>query len=277
MPVAFVLSGGASLGAAQAGMLQALYERRIRPDLVVGTSAGAINAAFIASRSPTVETSHELQRIWRGMSRAQVFPANPVTAALGFVGLRDHSVSATSLRRLVSRHLEFDRLEDAAIAVHVVAADVLTGEEALLSTGSAVDAVLASAAIPGVFPPIPWGSRLLMDGGIANNTPISHAVELGADRVIVLQSIGTGQLRRAPRGVVAAGVSAISHALTRRLLEDVHRYSSAVELMIMPAPAIDGILPTDFGHTDELIAEGLREARAMLAGGPRLLPLARAA
>lgn len=116
-----------------------------------------------------------------------------------------------------------------------------------------------------------------MDGAIANNTPISHAVELGADRVIVLQAIGTGELRHAPRGVIAAGVSAISRALTRRLLEEVHRYSSVVELMILPAPALEGILPTDFGHTDELIAEGLREARAMLAGGARVLPLARAA
>jgi NTE family protein len=65
MPVAFVLSGGASLGAAQAGMLQALYEREIRPDLVVGTSVGAINAAFIASHPPTARTAHELQQIWR--------------------------------------------------------------------------------------------------------------------------------------------------------------------------------------------------------------------
>jgi NTE family protein len=277
MPVAFVLSGGASLGAAQAGMLQALYEREIRPDLVVGTSVGAINAAFIGSRPPTVRTAHELQRIWRGMSRAQVFPANPLTATLGFLGLRNHSVSAGSLRRLVTRHVDVARLEDAEIALHVVATDVMTGGEVLLSTGSAVDAVLASAAIPGIFPPIERGSQLLMDGAIANNTPISHAVELGADRVIVLQAIRAGRLTRAPRGVVAAGLSAALHALTRRFAEDVDRYSSAVELTILPAPALEGMLPSEFGHTDELIAEGLRGARAMLAGGGRLLQLARAA
>jgi NTE family protein len=157
--VGFVLSGGASRGAAQAGMLQALHERKIRPDLVVGTSVGAINAASIASRPPTARTAHELQRIWRGLSRAQVFPANPLTATLGFLGLRNHSVSAGSLRRLVSRHVDIARLEDAEVALHVVATDVMTGGDVLLSTGSAVDAVLASASIPGIFPPIERGSH----------------------------------------------------------------------------------------------------------------------
>src|SRR6266702_5457984 len=135
-------------------------ERGIRPDLVVGTSVGAINAAFIASRPPTLRTAHELQRIWRGLSRAQVFPANPLTATLGFLGLRNHSVSADSLRRLILRHMDIARLEDAEVALHVVATDVMTGGEVLLSTGSAVDAVLASAAIPGIFAPIERGSPL---------------------------------------------------------------------------------------------------------------------
>jgi NTE family protein len=277
MPVAFVLSGGASLGAAQGGMLQALYERGIRPDLVVGTSVGAINAAFIASHPPTLQTAYELQRIWRGLSRAQIFPANPVTATLGFLGLRNHSVSPGSLRRLVSRHVPIERLEDAAVALHVVAADVMTGREVLLSTGSAIDAVLASAAIPGIFPPIERGSQLLMDGAIANNSPISHAVEFGADRIIVLQAIPAGRLTRAPRGVVAAGLSAVSRALTHRFIEDVRRYSSAAELTILPAPSAEGILPTDFGHTDQLIAQGLRDARMVLADEGQVVQLARAA
>lgn len=277
MPVAFVLSGGASLGAAQAGMLQALYERGICPDLVVGTSVGAINAAFIASHPPALRTAYELQRIWRGMSRGQVFPANPVTATLGFLGLRNHSISAGSLRRLVSRHVPIERLENADVDLHVVATEVMTGREVLLSTGSAVDAVLASAAIPGIFPPIERGSQLLMDGAIANNTPISQAVELGADRVIVFQAIRAGRLTRAPRGVLAAGLSAVSHALTNRFVADLRRYSSVAELTILPAPAADGILPTDFGHTDQLIAEGLSGARTILADEDGVVQLARAA
>jgi NTE family protein len=277
MRVAFVLSGGASLGASQAGMLQALYEHGIRPDLLVGTSAGAINAAFIASRPATPSTAADLQRVWRGLGRAHVFPANPLTAGLGMLGLRDYSVSAGSLRRLVLRHLELDRLEDAPVELHVVAADALTGEEVLLSSGPAIDAVLASAAIPGVFPAVQWGAQRLIDGGIVNNTPISHAVALGADRILVLQAIGTGPLRRAPRGVWASGLIAMSRAITRRLKEDVARYADSVELTVIPAPRIDGIMPIDFGHADELITAGLRSARCILAQTRHVVPLREAA
>jgi NTE family protein len=258
-------------------MIEALYERGIHPDLVVGSSVGAINAAFIASRPPTVETARDLQQIWRGLTRNDVFPANPVTAGLGLLGWRDHSVSAGSLRRLMRRHLEMERLEDAAVDLHVVTVDVLTGEEVLLSNGAAVDAVLASAAIPGVFPPVPWGSRLLMDGAVANNAPISHAIELGADRVIVLHAIGTEPLSRAPHGVVAAGAAAVSRALTRRFAEDVVRYANAAELVILPAPRVEGIMPTDFGHADELIAGGRARARSMLADSRNAVQLQRVA
>lgn len=142
----------------------------------------------------------------------------------------------------------------------------MTGRK-VWSTGSAVDPVLASAAIPGIFPPIERGSQLLMDGASANNTPISHAVELGVHRVIVLQAIRAGRLTHASSGVVAAGLSATLHALTRRFVEDVDRYSSAAELAILPAPALEGILPSDFDHTHELVAGGC--AGAGDAGGRR--------
>src|SRR3954463_7535734 len=99
--VAFILSGGASLGAIQVGMLEALYEREIRPDVIVGTSAGALNGAFIADRPQTVATARELGEVWRGLSRGQVFPVNPLTGALGFLGARSHLVPDSGLRRVV--------------------------------------------------------------------------------------------------------------------------------------------------------------------------------
>jgi len=264
MPVAFVLSGGASLGACQAGMIEALYERGLRPDMFIGTSVGAINAAFLASRPPTVRTARELQQIWRGMSRARIFPANPLTAGLGLLGMRDHSVPVGPLRRLVREHVQVDRLEDSPIPLHVVAADVISGEEVLLSDGPAVEAILASAAIPGVFPAVPWKSRRLMDGGVLNNTPISHAVALAAEQIFVLPAIGTRRLSRLPRGALASGVAAVSRAIGHRLAEDVARYQDAAELIMLPPPEVSGILPTDFAHTQELIDEGVSRSRAML-------------
>src|SRR3954453_16588145 len=98
MTTAYVLSGGASLGATQAGMLQGLYERDIRPDLFIGTSAGALNAAFAAGRPSAGDPAIGLQRIWLGLTRAEVFPASPLTAALGALGMRSHSFPSSGLR-----------------------------------------------------------------------------------------------------------------------------------------------------------------------------------
>jgi NTE family protein len=183
---AFVLAGGAALGAMQAGMLHALYERGIVPDLLVGTSAGALNAAFAASRPQTPATARELAAVWRGLRRKDIFPVRPATLLSGLAGRRDHLVSGQGLRRLAARHLQITRLEQASVPLHLIACDLLSGQEVRLSGGPAIDAVLAAAAIPGVFPPVRSGGRPLADGGVANNTPISHAIQLGAERIYVL-------------------------------------------------------------------------------------------
>jgi NTE family protein len=164
----------------QVGMLRALIERDIRPDVIVATSVGAVNGAFIASHVPTPSSLDELAHLWCEARRGDVFPLEPLTGLLGFLGVRRNLVSGGALRRLVARNLLHERLEDLPIPLHVFACDVLTGSEVLLSHGSLVDAVLASAAIPGVLPPIEWDGRHLIDGGVVNNTPISHAVSLGA-------------------------------------------------------------------------------------------------
>src|SRR5437764_852284 len=111
-PIAFVLSGGASLGAIQVGMLMALYERGLAPDFIVGTSAGAFNAAYMASRPQTRSTAESLAEVWRGLRRGQAFPLNPLTGLLGFLGAKDHLVPSSGLRRLIQEHVKVGRLEE---------------------------------------------------------------------------------------------------------------------------------------------------------------------
>src|SRR5262249_37191525 len=144
----------ASLGALQVGMLQALYERRIVPDLLVATSAGALNAAFVASRPQTEMTARELGRVWRGLQREDIFPGSISALGGGLGGRRDHLVSDRALRRLISRYIAFEDLAEAAIPLHLVAFDLHEGCELLLSGGPAIDAVVAAASIPGIFPPV---------------------------------------------------------------------------------------------------------------------------
>jgi NTE family protein len=266
---AFVLSGGASLGAIQVGMLRALFERGIAPDLIVGTSVGAINGGFIASRPPTVETADALAGVWHELGRRDVFPLSPLTGLLGIAGGRNHLVPLTGLRRLVAGHLELKRLEDAPVPLHVVAVDVFSGRERRLSSGPALDAVLASAAIPGVFPPVDWEDTELMDGGIANNTPISHALELGADRIYVLPTGAACELPAPPKGALAMGVHAMSLLIHQRLLEEVEQFRDDPRVVVLPPPCPLAVQPIDFGHSSELIERALGDARRHLDSGRR--------
>jgi NTE family protein len=265
--VAFVLSGGASLGAVQVGTLRALYERDIAPDVIVGTSAGALNGAFIASRPQTTATADALAAVWRGLRRGQVFPLNPLTGLFGFLGTRDHLVPDSGLRRLIAHHVEVERLEAMPIPLHVVAVDIVSGEELRLSRGPVLDAVLASAAIPAVLPPVPWGDRALVDGGVANNTPISHAVELGAERIYVLPTGHACQLDEPPRGALAMALHAISLLTHRRLVDDIERHRGDSDLIVLPPPCPLNIQPIDFAHADKLIDLALLDARAFLDPG----------
>jgi NTE family protein len=269
---AFVLSGGAGLGSIQVGMLHALYERGVAPDLIVGTSAGAFNGAFIASRPQTVETATALADVWRGLRRGDAFPLRPVSGLLGFLGVRDHLVPLSGLNRLLERHAAHERLEELPIPLHVVAVDVLTGEELRLSAGDLREAVLASAAVPGVLPPVRWDGRVLMDGGVANNTPISHAIELGADVIYVLPTGHACALDEPPRGALAMALHAISLLTQRRLVEDIERHRETSNLIVLPPPCPLGTQPIDFDHADELIARALDDARQFLDDGGECKP-----
>jgi NTE family protein len=260
----------------QVGMLRALYEQGIAPDLLVGTSAGALNAAFVASRPQTVATAEELAHVWRGLHRDDVFPIRARAVIAGLANQRDHLVSDTGVRRLATRYLQIERLEQADIPLHIVAFDLLSGEEVCLSEGPAMDAVLAAAAIPGVLPPVRHGKRLLVDGGVVNNTPISHAIELGAERVYVLATedrLARG-LPVAPRGALDAAVHAFSLLVGARLEADLARYAGAAELIVLPGANPQRVQPTDFEHSSHLIGAAHASARAALAVADVAEPIA---
>ena len=274
---AFVLSGGASLGAVQAGMLRALYEREIVPDLILGASVGAVNGAYIASRPATVKTAQTLGEIWRQVGRQQVFPLNPLTGFVGFFGLRDHLIPNHGLRQLLETHTEFAHMEQAPIPFSVIATDLLSGRELRLSEGDTIEAVLASAAIPGIFPPVEWQGRKLIDGGVSNNTPIADAIELGAERIYVLPTGNACDLTAAPRGALAMFLHAMSLLIMRRLLVEVELLADRAELIVLPPPCPLSVTPIDFSQADQLIDRGYADGADYLdahAAGRAPVPLA---
>jgi NTE family protein len=267
MTTAFVLSGGGSLGAVQVGMMQALSDRGMRPDLLVGASAGALNAAFVAGRGFTPEALASLADIWVGLRRQQVFPFAPHHHMLALAGARPSLCSADGLRRLIGEHLIFTDLADAVIPIHVVATDVLSGVEVVLSEGSPTPAVLASAAIPAVFPTVRIDGRHLFDGGVADNTPISQAVALGADRVVVLPAGVACALPTPPRSALATAVHALTLLIEQRLTQDVAAFAEHVELFVAPPLCPLRISSADFRHAGQLVARARQSTNAWFASG----------
>jgi len=260
--VAFVLSGGASLGSIQVGMLKALFEAGIKPDFLVGTSVGAVNAAWIAGW-PSGEGVAKLEEIWLGLRREHVFPLG-WAAATGLLGKTNHLFSNGALRNLLARNLPYERLEHAAVPMHVVTSEVKTGRAVIISNGPAVPALLASCAIPGVFPPVTIGRRELADGGVANHSSIDAAVRLGASRIYVLP-ISYPWLHEEPTSALGMALQALARMVAQRLESEVAAYREAAEITVIPPLEPMAVSPADFGHTAELIEHGYESARKMLA------------
>ena len=270
--VAFVLSGGASLGAVQVGMLRALYERNIRADLLVGTSVGAVNAAWIAGR-PDAGGVDQLAEIWLGLRRQDVFPLNPLASAAGLLGRSNHFIPNDSLRGMLEAHMPFSRLEEASTPLHVVTTDLKSGRAAILSSGPAVPALLASCAIPGIFPPVTIGRRDYIDGGVANHTPLTVAIELGATDVYVLP-VGYPWLNREPTNALGMALNALARIIEQKLDVEVEQNRDAAAIHVLPAMDLSDVSPADFSHTKELIDWGYKAARRYLgsSNGRTVLP-----
>lgn len=253
MTTAFVLSGGGSLGSVQVGMLAALEEAGITPDLLIGTSAGALNAAYIAGCGFDSAAIADLAEIWRRLTRNGIFPFSPIRALTALLGQAPSLCSESGLRHLITRHVSFGRLEDARIPVHVVATDVRTGIEALLSEGPAVESVLASASIPAVFPSVRLGTQDLVDGGVADNAAVSQAVALGADLIYVLPTGYACALDQPPRTALDSAMHALTLLIEQRLIHEVARLGRKADIRVLPPLCPLKVSSIDFSHADELI------------------------
>jgi NTE family protein len=233
--VAFVLGGGGLLGAAEAGMLRALLEAGIVPDVVLGTSIGAINGAAVAA-DPTPRSVERLVEVWSGLSTAEVFGGSVLTQAATLFRSRTHLHGGSSLRKMMARHVpEGTLIEDLAVPFQCVAASIERACEHWFTSGGLLDAICASAAVPGLFPPVAIGGEHFFDGGLVNSIPIGRAFALGAQTVFVCQ---VGRIERPlepPRTPWEVGL--VAFEIARR-----HRFQS--ELRDLPAGVAVHVLPT---------------------------------
>lgn len=263
---AFVLAGGGSLGALQVGMLKALAECRIVPDMIVGSSVGSINSAYFAAH-PDVVGVAALEQLWVTTKRRDVFPLT-VKGLFRIVAKGDFLSDPEGLRGLIERNLPFRLLEQSTIPLHIVSTNFLTGQPVILSEGPAAEAIVASCAIPAAFPAVRIGNRYLVDGGIASNTPIKAAVTRGATRLIVLPTGHACALGEPPRGAIASALHALTLLVSRQIVTDLEALAGSIAFHVVPSLCPVEASPYDFSQTRQLIDRAyVQTCRWLEAGG----------
>lgn len=245
MTTAFVLGGGGVLGAVEVGMLRALFERDIVPDLVLGTSVGALNGAMVA-RDPSIDVIEHLTELWaataqsRASDGSELFRDRPFRTVRRVVSTGGtHVFSAKPLReRLVD---EFGDLtfEDLPVTFGVCAASIERAAEHWFMSGPLVPAILASAAVPGLLPPAKatteYGEEHFLDGGIVNSIPVGRAVGLGATRIFVLQVGRIDRPLSPPRRPWEVARVSFEVARRHRFMRELAEVPDGVEAHVLPA------------------------------------------
>lgn len=235
---AFVLGGGGFRGAAEVGMVRALAEAGVEPDLIVGASVGAFNGAIVAAR-PLIEASRRLEKVWDSHGFRSVFAENLFERAANLVRHGTHVHSSQPLRDLLQRWAPAEQIEDLDVRFQCVAAQIETSREVWFDRGPVVEAVLASSAVPGLFPPVEIGGRHFLDGGVVNSIPISRAIELGAREVFVLHVGNIDVPLEAPRQPWDVALAAFEVARRHRFHRDLAQVPAEVTVRVLPTGAGD--------------------------------------
>jgi NTE family protein len=233
---AFVLGGGGVLGAVEVGMLRALLERDVVPDLVLGTSIGAFNGALLASQ-PELGVVDRLTELWRsaGSAREAGYGDRPLRTVRRAVQSGTHLWSAEPLRQRLEEQLGDVTFDELPVDFQVCAASIERAAEHWFTSGRVVDAVVASAAVPGLLPPARIGDEHYLDGGIVNSVPLGRAVGLGAKRVFVLQVGRLDRPLKPPRRPWEVARVSFEIARRHRFVRELSELPDDVECHVLPA------------------------------------------
>ncbi|WP_328980247.1 patatin-like phospholipase family protein [Streptomyces canus] len=259
-PVAVVVGAGGVLGAAHIGVGYALERHGFAPDMIIGTSVGALNGAIAAAHPH--RAAPWLDHVWTQLRRRDVYP-------LGYLSSRSSVFTDRGLRRLIARAGLPSRIEELAVPFTAVATDLVTGALVLLDRGDLESALLASAAIPGMLPPVERAGRTLVDGGLIAYVPVLAALQAGAASVVV---VATGPessplrptipRRRASAIAARAGLLLLHHQIER----DLREVSQYIPTVVLPTGIEAWPAPWDFGQSQRLISTACRTAERFLDG-----------
>ena len=264
-PIGYVLGGGASLGAIQVGMLQALSEHDVAPDLVAGTSVGSLNGAALAL-DPT-SGANRLSHVWARMTTAQIFPGGVLAQARTLQQTKTHLFPNTGLAAVIEQFIGDPDLgfDDLIVPFTAVAMDVATGRAHPIRHGPLLPALLASAAVPGIYPRVDHDGRRLYDGGVVANVPMRIAVDMGARSLVVLDCAFPGQLPTLGETFAEIMLFTAMVAMRTQTVYEAPLVAKDVPVVYLPGPTPRPISPLDFSHSDELIEAAYEATRTFLA------------
>ncbi len=260
---ALVLAGGGTRGAVQIGMLQVLTEHGFVPDRIYGCSVGAMNGVAFAY-DPTRRGVERMTEIWTGLTRDAVYPQGRLHGPWLYVRQRDSVYPNNGLRKVVEEGIGLERLEEAVIPVEVVATSLTDGQERWFTYGPAVEAILASSAIPTIFPPVEIDGERFIDGAVVDNVPVRRAIDCGATRIVVLLC---GPPRYSPvptRRPVEAMIDALFISIHARFVREMAQIPAGVEVIVCSGSETRTRDFDDFSTTEALIAEGRKEAEEVV-------------
>ncbi len=262
-PVGFVLSGGGSLGAIQVGMLQALAEHQLVPDLVIGTSVGSINGAVVALDPQGA--ANRLSHAWSRLTSQQVFPGGLITQARTLRLTKTHLFPNAGLASMISAFLgASDTFSDLMLPFAAVTMDVATTRAHVLREGPLLPALLASAAIPGIFPAVEHDGRLLYDGGVVANVPMRQALALGARSLIVLDCTIPGAPLPPPESFADAILLTAIVTMRSQAMLEAPLAAAEAPVVYLPGPPLHRVSPLDFSHTSLLVEQAYDATRPFL-------------
>ncbi len=263
-PLAFVFSGGANLGAVQAGMLLALRDAGIAPDLVVGSSVGALNAGLVANHGLD-QGAEILSEIWARVTRHDVFPGGVLSQAWCLFRTHMNLFPNDRLAELICNWLTVETFEELPIPLGVMATELVSQRGMLFNCGPLRPALLASAAIPGLYPPVAIDGVEYIDGGFTANVPLNAAMQLGARAIVVLDVGGSCMPDHRPRHIADMLLTVIQASLRKRVLVEAPAVAASVPVLYLPSPCMDHGQVLDFDSSVALMREAAEEAGAFLA------------
>jgi NTE family protein len=296
MTTAWILPGGASFGAVQVGVAEALLAAGQRPDLLVGASIGGLNAAWLAA-DPSPRQADRLRRIWLTARRSDVLPLRPLTLLAGLTRASHHLVDNDRLSRWLRGIMPYDLIEDAEVPLTITASDLVAGEPAYLERGDVVTALLASSAIPGLLPPVRLGGRWLVDGWFMGTAPLGWVAGKGIDTVYVLPCGGVEPYQRTagrsplrlldddpaarvrtlaqrglPRGAAAINQALVGALVARSVREEFVTWTPRLTVYLPPAPSVAGLSTLSLGEARGLMDAARRLTTAWLPDARPLTP-----